>query len=367
MKTADKDEKKAILDGLIDLFGQNRRWLLFFGTGTSCALDKGFGMLALADHLKNELSAAAGWPQVASQLASGLSLEQALTGVGLCPATKTRIQQATGNHVAAVDRSVRNDLLLGKKRWAGERLLKALTQRLPPRNPRLPVVTANYDMLIEYACAFQGIRVATGFLGDLIRVWNWEGVQDSLNQCQVSRDSSRTMVHANPIPRVELYKVHGSINRFSTGNGQVECDLWAHEVPVGYERVIAAPGEQKYEQYAGNIETAALGKKAQGDAMAFAVIGYGFNDPHLHQRILARVQEQDCPLLVMTLDLADAEIGRLRKLGTRVWILVAPRSGAGKSDESRTVAYMPGNADPFILDGERLWSCDSFAEEILGG
>jgi hypothetical protein len=277
MKTVNKDEKKAILDGLIDLFGLNRRWLLFFGTGTSCAMDKWFGMPALAEHLKKKLNAVPGWEQVASQLESGRSLEQALTEQGLCSATKTKIQQGTGDYVAEVDGSVRNDVLLGNKRWVGERLLKALTQRLPPRNPRLPVVTANYDMLIEYACAAQGIRCTIGFLGDLIRVWNWEGAQDSLNQRRVSQVGSRSMVHSNPLPRVELFKVHGSINRFATSNGQVECDLWMGQVPAGCNRVIAAPGDQKYEEYAGNINTAALGIQAQDEAMAFAIIGYGFN------------------------------------------------------------------------------------------
>lgn len=365
MKTADKDEKKAILDGLIGLFGQNRRWLLFFGTGTSCALDPRFGMPALAMHLNQELGAASGWPQVASQLAAGHSLEEALTG-GLCPKTKDLIQRATGNYVASVDQSVRTDVLLGKRRWVGERFLKALTQRLPPRNPRLPVVTTNYDMLIEYACASQGIRCTTGFLGDLVRSWNWDGIQDSLNHRE-TRNGPRSMVLTSPIPRIELLKVHGSINRFSSGKGLVECDLWTNDVPAGYERVIAAPGDQKYEQYAGNIETAAQGKQFQNDAMAFAVIGYGFNDSYLHEQILGRVSQQNCPLLVLTLDLATEEAARLRNLDKHVWVLVAPRASSGTNDRTRTLVYMPDTVEPLVLDGESLWSCDSFAARILGG
>ena len=367
MMTANNDEKKAILDGLIDLFVQNRRWLLFFGTGTSCALDKRFGMPALEGHLTKELSAGNDWAKVESQLKSGHSLEEALTGVGLNPTTKRLIQQKTGDYVAEIDRSVRDDVLLGKKPWVGERLLKALTGRLPPRNPRLPVVTANYDMLIEYACASQRIRCTTGFLGELIRVWNWEGVQDSLNQCSVSQNGSRTMKLTNPLPRVELFKVHGSINRFASGHGQVECDLWTDQVPANYERVIAAPGEQKYEQYAGNIDTAALARQAEGEAMAFAVIGYGFNDRHLNQQILDRVKQQDRPLLVLTLDLTDEKIEALQKLGTRVWILVASKLGDGTNDGTRTAVCMPGRKDRLIMEGEQLWSCDSFAEVILGG
>ncbi len=363
MKTASRSEKKAILEGLIDLFGQNRRWLLFFGTGTSCALDKRFGMPALAEHLKNVLGTEADWPQVASDLAAGRSLEQALTGVKLGQSTKVKIRDATGAYVARIDRSVRDDVILGRKQWVGSHLIRALVDRLPPRNPRLAVITANYDMLIEYACAAQGIRCTAGFLGELVRVWDWDGVQDSLHHCRRSRNVVRT----NPLSRVELFKVHGSINRFTAANRQIECDLWTDAMPAGLERDVASPGDPKYEQYAFNIDTVSRASQAEDEAMAFAIAGYGFHDAHLHRRILARVQKQDCPLLVMTLDLPDAEIGELRNLGKRVWILVAPRTESGSYDELRTLIYMPGKAHPLVLDNEQLWKCDYFAKRILGG
>ena len=367
MKTADKDSKKTIIGGLVDLFGQYRRWLLFFGTGSSCALDSKFGMPALAESLDKELGAEADWPKVASIIKSGKSLEQALTGVPLCQNMKTLIQNKTGDFIASIDRSVRDDLLQGRRHWVGEQLLKALTHRLPPRNPRLPVVTANYDMLIEYACAHQEIRCTTGFLGDLIRVWNWDGAQDSLNSTSVSKQGARTMTLTNPLPRVELFKVHGSINRFNHGNRQIECDLWSNAAPVGLPRVIAAPGDPKYEQYAFNTDTVSHALKVEDEAMAFAFIGYGFNDKHLHGRILDRVERQNCPLLVMTLELDDARIAELRRLSDRIWILVAVKDESGSIDRSSTMVFRPGTPEPIALVDDQLWSCDSFAERILGG
>jgi hypothetical protein len=368
MKIANKDEKKAILDGLIGLFGQNRRWVLFFGTGTSCALDNRFGMPALQGHLSTELAAEPEWARVEAELKAGKTLEQALTGIGLSQATKAMFRQVTGDFVASIDRIFRDDLLMGRKQWVGTRLLKTLVCRLPARNPRLSVITSNYDMLIEYACSVQRIRWTTGFVGGLTRVWNWEMAQDGLNQCQVSRAGARSIVLTNPLPRVELFKVHGSINRFTVDSQQVECDLWTYGVPAGLERDVAVPGDLKYEQYAvSNMDTVSHAVRVEDEAPAFAVIGYGFNDPHLHQRILARVQKQDCPLVVMTLDLEEAEIARLREVGSRVWLLVASKLPGGESDVSRTVVYMPGHVYPYVLDGEQLWVCDSFAERILGG
>lgn len=49
MSSADMTDKKKVLTGLLELFENNRRWLLFFGTGTSMTLDLRFGMEALAE------------------------------------------------------------------------------------------------------------------------------------------------------------------------------------------------------------------------------------------------------------------------------------------------------------------------------
>jgi hypothetical protein len=368
MKTANKDEKKRILDGLSDLFRQNRRWFLFFGTGTSCALDERFGMPALQDYLSKELAGNCDWAKVKKELANGNTLERALTGIGPSEEAKKKFRQITGDFIAQIDQVYRDALLLGKEVWVGTQLLKALVGRLPPKNPRLPVITSNYDMLIEYACSVLGIRYLTGFVGEITKSWNWSSAQDSLNRWYAGPGGRRGTVQ-KPIPRVELFKVHGSINRFTNKDQQIECDLWTFNPPSNLERDVAVPGDQKYEQIAYNIDTAYKAGDMADEASAFLIIGYGFNDPHLHKRIMARIQGQDCPLVVLTLDLdlESAEIVKIRNLGTRVWILVAPRLAQNGNDTSKTTVYMPGETDGFILDDEKLWSCDVFAERVLGG
>jgi hypothetical protein len=370
MKSEPPTEKKTVYDGLLELFEQNRRWLLFFGTGTSRDLDPDFGMPALQKHLSKELAGESEWERVDAGLKAGKTLEQALdgTGAGLAPATKAKFRKVTGDFVAKVDRGFRDRLLTHQKQWVGTRLLKTLIGRLPPRNPRLSVITSNYDMLIEYACSAHGLRWTTGFVGGLIRTWNWEAAQDGLLQSRVDRDGARGALLANRLPRVELFKVHGSINRFTMDGRQVECDLWTDGAPAGIERDVAVPGGQKYEQVAvGNMDTLSRAAAAQDEAQAYLAIGYGFNDPHLHQKILARVRERNCPLVVLTQDLDPAMIAELGKHGDRVWVLVAPRLDGGGNDESRTMVYMPGQATPVVLNDERLWDCDVFAAKILGG
>jgi hypothetical protein len=361
---------KAILDGLIELFSQNRRWLLFFGTGTSCARDKQLGMPKLAEHLLAKLPPdAQGWPDVRSRLEAGQSLEQSLTEATLLPTTKSLIQREVGDYVAGIDGKLRDDVLTGRKTWVGESLLNALGQRLPPVNPRLTVVTSNYDMLIEYSCARSGLRYTTGYVGEVIRAWNWQQAQDDLTRLSGAGQSGKLLRAREPLPRIELYKVHGSINWFRDSNtsSQLECDLWAEKAPDGFERVVAAPGEQKFEAYANNMDVAVRARDAEARAMAFLMIGYGFNDAHLHGRICERVQRNDGTLLVMTRELDENRIAELRALGKRVWILTAGRDPSGNTKDEHTLVHCPLSESPMVIEDERLWSCDCFTKRILGG
>jgi hypothetical protein len=363
------NETGAILDGLIELFSQNRRWLLFFGTGTSCALDKRLGMPKLGEHLLDHVSPSEqGWAEVGSRLEEGQDLEQSLKGVALPASTKSLIQTEVGDYVAKIDRELRDDVLIAKRRWVGESLLNALGQRLPPVNPRLPVVTSNYDMLIEYSCAKSGLRYTSGHVGEVIRTWNWQQAQDDLNRLSGASQTGKPGRVREPLRRVELYKVHGSINWFwdPRTSRRLECDVWAEEAPVGLERVVATPGEQKFEAYASNFEVAARAQDAETKAMAFLMIGYGFNDPHLHGAISERVRQNGGPLLVLTRELGEDRIAELRALGKRVWILTAGRDASGNAKEERTVVHCPLWESPMLLEDERLWSCDCFAKQVLG-
>jgi hypothetical protein len=370
LKKPTTNETKPILEGLIELFNQNRRWLLFFGTGTSCALDKRLGMPKLAEHLLAKLPPEApGWPAVRSRLEAGQGLEQSLTEVALPDSTKSRIQSEVGDYVARIDGELRDDVLTGRKPWVGESLLNALGQRLPPVNPRLTVVTSNYDMLIEYSCAKSGLRYTSGHVGEVIRTWNWQQAQDDLTRLSGAGQTGKAVRAREPLPRVELYKVHGSINLFREPktSRRLECDVWAEKPPGGFERVVATPGDLKFEAYANNMDVPARARDAEAKATAFLMIGYGFNDAHLHERICERVQRYDGALLVLTRELNEHRVAELRALGKRVWILTAGRDANGNPKDGHTLVHCPLWESPVVVEDERLWSCDCFAKRILGG
>lgn len=354
----------------MELFRQNRRWLLFFGSGTSCALDKRLGMPKLREHLLDTLPAdAPGWPDVRSRLEAGQDLEQSLRGLALPARTHSLIREEVGDYVAAIDGKLRDDVLTGRKRWAGEPLLNALGQRLPPVNPRLTIVTSNYDMLIEYSCARSGLRYTSGHVGEVIRTWNWQQAQDDLTKPAGAGQTGKPGRARQALPRVELYKVHGSINRFldRKTSHSLECDVWAEGAPDGFDRLVAAPGEHKLDSYADNMGVPYLAREAEAKAMAFLMIGYGFNDPHLHGFMCERVRQHGGALLVLTHELGDDRIAELRALGKRVWVLTAGKDASGSTEDEHTLVHCPLWGPPMPVEDERLWSCDCFAKTILEG
>jgi hypothetical protein len=356
-----RDQLPQALEELRILFRNRRRWLLFFGTGTSCALDPDFGMTALKDHLvkQADITSNTEFKPMIEYLEEdqNLGLEQAMLKLSgaLSELSKSILRKHVGNFVASIDMKHRDRILTKSEKWVGSGLVQKLFEGCPPRHPGLTVITSNYDMLIEYSCSVLGIRLVTGFSGGILREWNWKAVQDSLFLFSTDR---RARSVKSPLPRVELLKPHGSINRFRLKDGiQYECDLWTKKVPDGVERELAVPGTLKYEQTAQNPD---LGKQdgAIHEAEGFLFAGYGFQDIHLHDSILNRVAQDSCPLIVLTKQLDLGKIEMLRHKGDSVWILV--------SDQDDTLLYPPLATEPIRIPKTELWACDTFSKTILG-
>lgn len=298
------------------------------------------------------------------ELKAEVPLEKALDTISgrISPQAEARFRKEIGDFVAEVDCYWRDQILLGKQTWVGSRLLKAMVERLPPLNPRLSVVTSNYDMLIEYACSVLGVRWTTGFARGLVRGWDWEAAQDRLLGSQIGQAGQRSKQFYVPLRRVELLKVHGSINRFQQDGRQVECDLWVENAPPGVERDVAVPGTLKHKHSSNDTtDMKSHVTRAEKDSQAFLFAGYGFGDDHLYNPILGRVRQDRTPLVVLTKYLPDSKIAELRGNAEPVWLLLA-----GSNDESETRAFIPGRSEPVLLDLP-LWKCDVFAEEILRG
>ena len=365
------DKLKNIKGSLLAVMREPRRWLLLVGTGASVAMDIELGMPALARHLLAAIPEnTPGWKSVAKKLEQGDDLETALTGITLAESFQNEIAKHTADFVAQKDEALRDDVLTGKKTWVGEPLLQQLMRGLSPTWPRLPVVTSNYDMLIEYACSKANIPYITGYHGGIMRRQNWSKARERLYLLKQVTMGGKRRDTISPIPCVELMKVHGSINLFRCNSDGtfVENDTWTAGYPADYTPMIAPPGDTKIPgalNFHGRLFGEAL--QAIDKATAFFVIGYGFRDKHIHQKILERVRNHKCPLIVLTLD-TSTEFDQLPAMGKNVWIITGIQNQTNGETDSSGTRFANGNEKlSGDFDGVTLWQSDLFTEQILGG
>jgi hypothetical protein len=333
-------------------------------------MDAGLGMPALKDHLLTSIPKDTdGWIPVAEKLRKGIDLETALTGINLTESLQNEIARHAAAFVAQKDAVLRDDVLTGKKTWVVGPLLQQLMRGLSPTWPRLPVVTPNYDMLIEYACSKVNIPYITGYHGGIMRRQDWSTARQRLYRLNPVTMGGKRRDTITPIRCVELMKVHGSINMVKNKDNKLfENDMWVNDYPDNYRPMIAPPGDTK-SQVTLNFHGPLFGEASQaiGKATAFFVIGYGFRDKHINREILERVRNHECPLIVLTLE-PSTELDPLPTIGKNVWVITGIQNQAnGNTDPSGTRFANKNNTLRGDFDGVTLWQSDVFTEQILGG
>ncbi len=366
------DEKlRKIKESLLGVMREPRRWLLLIGTGTSVAMHPELGMPALAKHLLSAIPKNTdGWDAIAEKLKQDIDLETALTEINPTISLQNEIAKQTAKFVSKKDAELRDEVLSGNKTWVGTSLVLQLMRGLSPVWPRLPIVTPNYDMLIEYACSIAKISYTTGYCGGIIRHQDWTKARERLCRLHPVSIGGKRRDTITTVPCVELMKVHGSINLFRSNNDETvfENDIWTTGWPEDdYTPLIAPPGDVKTQE-ALNFRGRLFGEAEQviDKATAFFVIGYGFRDNHIHKKILERVRNDDCPLIVLTRD-PSKELKPLPKLGKNAWVITGTQDQhTGKTNPSGTRF---ANNDAQLcgdFDGTTLWTCDVFVEQVLG-
>lgn len=367
----DDDKLRNIKESLLAVMRESRRWLLLVGTGTSVAMDADLGMPALARYLLGKIpDNTDGWKSIAQSLEQENDLETALTGINLTKSLQNMIAKETAFFVAQTDGILRDDILSGKQLWVGEPLLRQLMRGLSSTWPRLPVVTPNYDMLIEYACSRTNIPYITGHHGGIIKRQNWSKARERLYRLNSVTMGGKRRDTIVSIACIELMKVHGSINLFRNNSEGtfIESDIWTAGCPSGYTPMVAPPGATKTENlynYHDCLFSEAL--RAIDKATAFFVIGYGFRDQHIHQKILERAARDNCPLIVLTRDPSKV-LESLPAKGDKVWIITGIQNQTtSKTDSTGTRVANSNQQLSGDFNGISLWESDVFTKQILGG
>lgn len=322
---------------------------LVIGSGLSAA--EGIpGMPALAKHLSNEAGVLTGsdamlWGHIKTALDAGEGLEAALLRHQPSNALEEWIAKSTCQLLMPKEREVLSAVLRGDRSL---RLTSFLAKVLMPANG-LPILTPNYDRLIEVGCEMAGLHVDTTAIGHYAGAFDHK--RSCMGSCWGITSRGRTPILAH-FPRAIVLKPHGSFDWYQSDNDARRCSI-----DLDAERLMITPGVNKYR--AGYNSPFDKHRDLANDyikrASRLLVVGYGFNDDHLQTHLEKRIHD-GTPTLILN-----------RSMSTRVEQLVGKSPGCiclskPSSSSGVVVATQRGR---FEKQGPELWDLGVLAEELL--
>jgi len=213
-------------------------------------------------------------------------------------------------------------------------------------NQTINVITTNYDRIAEYAASQTEAYLNTG-----LKPFVMGTVLDKLEDKNLQK-------LGNYIGVLNLWKIHGSLDWMKKGD-EIYYIPNCFEIPAGFEPCIITPGTNKYEKINQDPHRAFLEQidKSFKNASGYLCIGYGFNDKHVHPRILKYSKERRKPILIVTYDITDAIKNSVMSDGTNYIVVV--------SDHARgTDIYCSAMKDKINISGKEYWSIKGLCELI---
>ncbi|MGI9278540.1 MAG: hypothetical protein ACR2PX_02795 [Endozoicomonas sp.] len=337
---------------------------ILFATGTSCALDRDFGMPALEQNLKTELSTGLNktqhkeWQNVLSALASNPNnFEGAMDCIKDDELTE-KVVNNTALFVAKLDQQYAPDLLTGEKAWPAAKMISTLFERYTRSADKiLSCATPNYDLLGEYSFYHSGIPYLTGFSGELCRDLNWKRASKGMVSYRLAGRNTRKIIK----PHIRLFKPHGSLNTFHLNNRIVQCDAWIKEPPKHVQRAMITPGTEKYQRlHSYRSDLLAEYDKAVDTHNRFLFLGFGFNDTQLVNATFKRkLQQEQCEGVIITRD-TNERIEEWVRNSPKLWVVC-------KQEKSDSTRIRNSQYDGWLeLDDYQLWNFEEFTQVILG-
>lgn len=281
---------------------------LLVGSGFSCGYGLP-GMWALGAHLEAKVGPGLVTAEAQALWAKSLSaihdnLEAGLNTIPQGVAGREEIVAAIRDEtakliLASTEKAERDILALNATELAPVRLLKMLFSGAPQNSECLPVITTNYDTLIELFCDLAELALDTGFVGHRRR----KPRAGSLFQTQYSRSwapekRGGMQIDHRPCKTVRLHKPHGSISWLATEYGPVEV----LNADSDAARAIVVPGPSKYQDALVNVLFDSMRTEMNGviaNASALLCLGFGFNDDHLQGVIRGRLNS-GMPMILLT-------------------------------------------------------------------
>lgn len=218
-----------------------------------------------------------------------------------------------------------------EKQLAAHRKFLHRLSRRRVRDSRLKLFTVNYDLCFETAAGRQGLVVIDGFSFTQPRHFDPRFFLYDIVRRPTTGDEVGT-----PLEGVfHLYKLHGSINWSRANDAQIEVV----DKPKPEAACLIYPAKGKYQQsyVQPHLELVSQYFSVLREPnTCLVVIGFGFNDDHLSEPILAAVQTNPHLRLIIVDPSAEELTGRpkeknkyweylfkLAKQGEDVWLINA--------------------------------------------
>ncbi|WP_439607662.1 SIR2 family protein [Hydrogenophaga sp.] len=334
---------------------------LLIGSGFSCGYGLP-GMGALGAHLEAKIG-----PQLVSPEAKALwdkslaaihaNLEAGLNTIPQGVVGREEIVSAIRNQTAKLilesTEKAENQLLRqAPDTLAPVRLLRMLYNGAPQNAEHIPVITTNYDTLIELFCDLAELPLDTGFVGHRRRKPRPAPIfQTQYSRSWAAERRGGVQVEHRPCKTVRLHKPHGSISWLATEHGPVEVLNSA----IDAARAIVVPGPSKYQDALVNVLFDLMRTEmnsAIGGAAALFCLGFGFNDDHLQGVIRGRL-DAGMPMVLLTRG-KTASIEGVLKTHPHVIGIFSHMAGSEVHWQGQT-----------LLAAAPLWQLDDFLKTFL--
>ncbi len=206
------------------------------------------------------------------------------------------------------------------------------------------VVTTNYDRIAEYAASKTEAFINTGFS------------HSYCGSIKPKLDAYPNKLKNSYIGKINIWKVHGSLDWFSK-DGTTYYLPGINDIPDGYVPCIITPGTNKYEKTSQEPHRSLLSHIDEDflNASGFVCIGYGFNDRHVHPKLLSAAKKRKLPILIITMEITDSI---QRNVMTGEYNFTAIYS------DGKNGTIIKTNDKRIIISDEELWKLDNLCKII---
>lgn len=227
------------------------------------------------------------------------------------------IESCKGGILSACSFDKTDDTLSGHKTF-----LHRLSRRRV-RDSRLKLFTTNYDTCFEEAAGSHGIVVIDGFSFAKPRVYDPRFFDLDVVKRSQYCDSSDNYLEGV----FQLYKLHGSVNWEKEDNRIIEKEA----TPKGACMIFPAKGKYQQSYIQPHLELMARYLSSLREPNSCLIVtGFGFNDDHLSEPIIAAIKSNPYLKVIIANRSAEDNLTGVKANASRYWKILKSYNSVGE-------------------------------------